>query len=183
MDLRTPYQVQKYLHTLEYHLDDTLTSALTTFQTRRAHCFEGAMLAAALLELQGYPPLVMSFESQDSLDHVVFVFQYKNKWGAVGKSRDPGLYGRKPVYGSLKELAVSYFDPYIDKSAKITAYQIAHMDDSNSDWRSSKKNVWKAERYLLDLPHIKMPSLRQRYQRVLNDYLKNGSKPYHPNWW
>lgn len=183
---RTPWQVQKLLHSFEYNREEsgtTLKSALKTLQERKAHCLEAAFVAAALLEINDYPPLVMSLESQDGIDHVVFIFREKGRWGAVGQSRDPGLYGRAPLFRSLRDLAWSYFDPYIDKSSKVTAYQSAHLDDTEADWRCSLRNVWKAEKYLLEIDHRPLLSSRSRYQRVLREYLKNGVCKEGKGWW
>jgi hypothetical protein len=113
---------------------------LKTLQERKAHCLEAAFAAAALLELNGYPPLVMSLESQDGIDHVVFIFREAGHWGAVGHSRDPGLFGRAPLFRSLRDLAWSYYDPYIDGSSKVTAYQMADLDDTEADIR--KRLSW-----------------------------------------
>ncbi|MBI1326973.1 MAG: hypothetical protein GC136_04950 [Alphaproteobacteria bacterium] len=147
------------------------------------HCFEAAMAAAAILEHHGYPPLVMSLESKDGLDHVIYVFKEKTGWGAITRSRDEGLHGRAPRYHSLRDLAWSYYDPYVDKTGKITAYQVAHMDDCGTNWRSSVKNVWKAEQYLIDLKHIPLKSSKSRYKKLHKDYLEQGPIPRQKNWW
>ena len=65
-----------------------------------AHCLEAALFAAVVLEQHGYPPLLLSFESIDRLDHVIFVYKQRGRWGSVARSRDPGLHGRKPVFAT-----------------------------------------------------------------------------------
>lgn len=184
--LKTPAQVQKYLRSLPYNREETgatLSSAETALRRRRLHCFEAAMAAAAILEHHGYPPLVMSLESKDGLDHVIYVFRQKGRWGAVARSRDEGLHGRPPKYRSLRDLAWSYYDPYVDKSGKIKAYQVAHLDDCGVNWRQSPRNVWKAERYLVDLKHRPLKSSPIRYQKLLRDYLQRGPMPRQAHWW
>ncbi|MBN8537428.1 MAG: hypothetical protein J0M15_10280 [Deltaproteobacteria bacterium] len=181
--INSPRKVQQFLKTFNYNKKDTLRSAISCLQKKEAHCMEAAMLAAAILEPLGYPPLVLSFESQDELDHVLFIFKEKGKWGSIGKSRDTGLHGRAPQYSSLRSLAMSYFDPYIDKTGKITAFQMAHLDNTKSDWRFSRRNVWKAERYLLELKHIKLKPQPTRYKKVKAQYIKNGPLKYGKNWW
>ena len=104
----------------------------------------------------------------------VFVYKKKNRWGSVGYSRDQGLKGRKPVFKSIRALTLSYYEPYIDKTGRITAYQLAHLDDSKSDWRFSLRNVWKAEDYFLDLPHHKLKSSNTRFKKIKARYLKHG---------
>lgn len=146
---------------------------------------EAAHLISLLLELIGYPPLVMSFESIDGLDHVISVFEERTGWGSVGFSRDEGLFGRRPVFQSLKELAQSYFDPYVDKSGCIHSFQVAHLDETRSDWRYGRGNIWAAENFLFKIKHepIKIP--RSRFLQMKKRYLKHGSLPagHDPRWW
>ena len=71
--------------------------------TDTAHCLEAALAAAVILEQHGFPPLVLSFESIDELDHVIFVYQRSGRWGSIGRSRDPGLHGRKPVFATPRD--------------------------------------------------------------------------------
>ena len=184
--LKTPRQVQDYLHSLPYNRErngETLSSAETALRRGRLHCFEAAFVAAAVLEHHGYPPLVVSFDSHDDLDHVIYVFKEKNRWGAVARSRDEGLHGRPARYRSLRDLVWSYYDPYVDKSGKIKGYQLAHLDDCGADWRASKRNVWKAEQYLIDLKHRPLKSSKARYKKLLRNYLRRGPMPRQKHWW
>lgn len=184
--LKTPWQVQEYLRRLPYNREkkgETLFSAESALRRGRVHCFEAAFAAAAILEHHGYPPLVMSLESKDNLDHVIYVFKQRNRWGAIALSRDDGLHGRPARYRSLRDLAWSYYAPYVDKSGKITGYQAAHLDDCGADWRGSKKNVWKAEKYLIKLKHKPLKSSKTRYKKLLQDYLRQGPMPRQRHWW
>lgn len=184
--LKTPQQVQRYLRTLPYNREkkgETLASAETALKRGRLHCFEAAFAAAAILEHHGYPPRVMSLESKDNLDHVIYVFQENGLWGSIALSRDDGLHGRPAQYRSARDLAWSYYDPYVDKSGKITGYQVAHLDDTKTDWRCSKRNVWKAEQYLIKLKHIRIKSSLARYKKLLKNYLDNGPIPRRKGWW
>lgn len=181
-----PEKVQKLIRTFKYNNEpkgETLNSAWETFKNKSAHCFEAAFMAAAILEQKGYPPLVVSLESKDNLDHVIYVYKNKNnKWGSIACSRDEGLHGRKPVFRSARDLALSYYEPYIDKTGCITAYQVVNLDESKSDWRFSKKNVWKAEQFLIDLKHIKIKFNKKRYSAVFKRYLK-GILAKKQSWW
>jgi hypothetical protein len=184
--LKTPRQVQDYLRRRPYNREkngETLYSAETALRRGRLHCFEAALAAAAILEHHGYPPLVLSFESQDDLEHVIFVFRERGRWGAVARSRDEGLHGRPPRYRSLRDLAWSYYDPYVDKTGKITGYQLAHLDACGADWRASKRNVWKAENYLIELRHKPLRSSKIRYKKLLRDYLRRGPMKRQKHWW
>lgn len=184
--LRTPREVQTYLRKLPYNREErgeTLRSAEQCLKIGKAHCLEAAFLAAAILEKHGYPPTVLSFESKDGLDHVIYVFKENGRWGAVARSRDEGLHGRPPIYRSLRDLAWSYFDAYVDKTGRITAYQIANLDDTNTNWRSHKKFLWKTETYLLELKHRPLRSSNTRYKKLLHAYKTNGPMKPKDFWW
>ncbi|MDT7605236.1 MAG: hypothetical protein QOF61_3233 [Acidobacteriota bacterium] len=171
---RTPAQVQRYLSALRYNRERsgaTLRSFREVVRRGEAHCLEAALAAAGVLEQHGYPPLLMSLESQDKLDHVLFVFQRRGLWGAVARSRDLGLHGRKPVFRTLRQLAWSYFDTYVDSTGRITGYGLGNLYELGSyDWRFSTKNVWRVERYLQEIPHREIKSSDRRYERLLARY-------------
>ncbi|HEX6974158.1 MAG TPA: hypothetical protein VF147_07145 [Vicinamibacterales bacterium] len=186
--LRTPAAVQRYLNALPYNTEPppgraTLRSFRGVVRHRTAHCLEAALAAAVILEAHGYPPLVLSFESIDELDHVLFVYRARGRWGSIGRSRDPGLHGRKPVFRTPRDLALSYVDPYVDKTGRITGYAVVDLSVMGDyDWRLSERNVWKVERLLLDWPHRPIRSsdahidrLRRKYFRFLDEH--PGEKP------
>ena len=187
--LRSPLAVQKFLNRLPYneepHGRATLRSFRGVVRHGCAHCLEAALFAAVVLEQHGYPPLVLSFESIDELDHVLFVYRHRGRWGSVARSRDPGLHGRKAVFATPRALALSYFDPYVDFTGRITGYAVvdlaAVMDAY--DWRLAATNVWKVERALLDYPHRairssdrRVDALRAWYRQYRTAY---GRKPVH----
>jgi hypothetical protein len=185
--LRTPLAVQRYLNRLPYNQEPGGRATLRSFRgvVRRgcAHCLEAALFAAVVLEQHGYPPLVLSFESIDELDHVIFVYQRRGRWGSVARSRDPGLHGRKPVFVTPRALALSYFDPYIDFTGRVTGYAVVNVADEMGryDWRLAETNVWKAERMLLEHPHRPIASSDHRVDRLRARYRKyrqeHGRKP------
>jgi hypothetical protein len=175
--LRTPAAVQHYLNELPYNQEPGGRATLRTFRgvvrTGCAHCLEAALFAAVVLEQHGYPPLVLSFESIDELDHVIFLYRRRGRWGSIARSRDPGLHGRRAVFATPRALALSYFDPYIDFTGRLTGYAVVDLAQvmGTYDWRLSPGNVWKVERVLLDYPHRRIQSsdarvraLRQRYR-------------------
>ena len=170
--LGTPSRVQRFLNDLPYneepHGRATLRSFRGVVRHGCAHCLEAALFAAVVLEAHGYPPLVLSFESIDDLDHVLFVYRRGGRWGSVARSRDPGLHGRKPVFATPRALALSYFDPYIDFTGRITGYAVVNLDDAMGtyDWRLADTNVWKVERVLLDYPHREIRSSNRRVNRL-----------------
>src|SRR5215813_9630623 len=143
--LRTPALVQRFLSALPYNWErngGTLRSFREVLKRGEAHCLEAALVAAVILEQHGYPPLLLSLESWDKLDHVIFVFQNQGRWGAVARSRDIGLHGRSIGYG------------------------LGNLDElGNYDWRFSAKNIWKVENYLREIPHRAIRSSDRRYER------------------
>jgi hypothetical protein len=176
--LRTPAAVQAYLNRLPYNTEPppgraTLRSFRGVVRHGTAHCLEAALAAAVILEAHGYPPLVLSFESIDELDHVIYVFRSRGRWGSIARSRDPGLHGRRPVFRTPRDLALSYVDPYVDYTGLITGYAVVDLRIMGGyDWRLSPRNVWKVERMLLEYPHrpirsskARIAALRERYRR------------------
>jgi len=185
--LRTPRAVQAYLNALPYNQEPggraTLRSFRGVVREGCAHCLEAALFAATVLEQHGYPPLLLSFESIDQLDHVIFVYRRNGRWGSIARSRDPGLHGRKPVFATPRALARSYMDPYIDFTGRVTGYVVVNiaalMGDYN--WRLSDTNVWKVERVLLDYPHRPLASSDRHVDRLRARYkafrARFGRKP------
>jgi hypothetical protein len=185
--LRTPTAVQAYLNALPYNQEPhgraTLRSFRGVLRHGCAHCLEAALFAAVVLEQHRFPPLLLSFESIDQLDHVIYVYRRDGRWGSIARSRDPGLHGRKPVFATPRALALSYFDPYIDYTGRVEGYAVVNVADAMGryDWRLSDGNVWKVERMLLDFPHRPIASsdarvrrLRARYKRYREQF---GQKP------
>src|SRR5262244_877789 len=96
----TPEKVQRFLRSIPYNREsdgETCYSFRRVLRENSAHCLEGALVAAVILEQHGYPPVLVSIESKDKLDHVVMLFKRNGRYGAVARSRDIGLHGRKPV--------------------------------------------------------------------------------------
>jgi hypothetical protein len=166
--------VQRYFSSLPYNREKngpSLRSFRELIKHKEAHCLESAVAAAVILEQHGYPPLLLDLESQDLLDHVVFVFRCDGGWGSVGRSRDIGLHGRKPVYRSLRDLAWSYFDPFVDFSGRLKGYAVTSLYElGNYDWRFSPRNMRKIEDHLRAIPHRKIRSSDLRYEKLLARY-------------
>lgn len=184
--LQTPTAVQRWLNALPYNNEkggETLRTFRGVVRTGTAHCLEAALSAAVILEQHRYPPLVLSFESIDLLDHVIFVYRGPRGWGSVARSRDPGLHGRKPVFATPRALALSYFEGYIDFTGGIKAYAVVDLRVLGMyDWRLAKGNVWKVEQLLLDWPHRKIAYSKRRANRLRRRYRAfreaHGYKPW-----
>ncbi len=186
--LSTPRAVQRYLNELPYNEEPGGRATLRSFRgvVRHgcAHCLEAALFAAVVLEQHGYPPLLLSFESIDELDHVIFVYRERGRWGSIARSRDPGLHGRRPVFATPRALALSYFDPYVDDTGRVTGYIVVDIAALMGDyeWRRAETNVWKVERVLLEHPHRSISSSDRRVARLRDRYkrfrrLHPGRKP------
>lgn len=179
--LRTPAQVQRYFSSMPYNWErkgGTLRSFREVLKVGEAHCLEAAVGAAVILEQHGYPPLLMDIESVDLLDHVIFVFQKDRLWGSIGRSRDIGLHGRRPIFRSLRDLTWSYFDPYVDFSGRIKGYGVTSLYElGNYDWRVSPRKMTKIEEHLRQIPHRPIRSSDKRYEQLLARY-KRYKKRY-----
>ena len=184
--LRTPAAVQAWLNALPYNTEaggETLRTFRGVVTRSTAHCLEAALFAAVTLEQHGYPPLLMSFESVDRLDHVIFVYRAPQQgWGSIARSRDPGLHGRRPVFATPRALALSYVDPYVDGTGRVRGYAVAHLAAMGRyDWRFATGNVWAVERLLIDWPHHRIRTSDARHRRMRRRYLAyrkaHGGKP------
>lgn len=177
---RTPRQVQHFLRNLRYNRKETLRTFRGIVRRGEAHCLEAALAAAAILEQHGYAPLLLSFDSQDLLDHVLFLFRSQGRYGTVARSRDAGLHGRKPVFRTLRSLVMSYVDPYVDGSGRIRGYGVLDLRTlKRCDWRLSPKNAWAVERALIRMRHQKLKTSDRRYEAMLQKYLAFRKK--HPD--
>lgn len=180
---RTPRQVQGLIHRLTYNRErqgETLRSFRGVLEHGTAHCLEAALVAATILEQHGYPPLLLDIESQDDLDHILFLFRRHGRWGTVAKSREPGLHGRRPVFRTVRQLVQSYVDPYVDRVARITGYGVADLRTlARSDWRLSTRNLWQIQNALIRMPHQPLKTSDRRYKIVLRNYL--GFKEKYPH--
>ena len=172
--LNTPAKVQRFFTAMDYNRETnggTLKSFRELVKGREAHCLEAAVGAAVILEQHSYPPLLLDLESQDLLDHVIYVFKDNGRWGSIARSRDIGLHGRKPVYRTLRDLAWSYFDPFVDFSGRLKGYGVMSLYDlGDYDWRFSPRRMLKIEDHLRAMPHKRLYSSDARYERLLEKY-------------
>ncbi len=167
--------VQAFLRSLPYNWErngETLRTFRGVVRHWEAHCLEAALTAATILDQHGYPPILLDLESQDGLDHDLFLFQHRGRWGTVARSRDPGLHGRRPVFRTVRDLIASYVDPYVNETCRIVGYGIGDLDALvRSDWRVSARNVWEVERALIKMPHRRLHTSDRRYTRMRKRYL------------
>ena len=170
--LKDPYGIQRFLDDMPYHLTDTAWSPRQVLRENTAHCFEGAIFAAAALRANGYPPLIIDFEAEHDTDHVLAIYRVKGHWGAVAKSNYTGCRYREPVYRSLRELAMSYFNIYFNLRRERTLrtfsrpVNLARFD--NQAWMTTEKPIWFIVYYLLEIHHYKLltPGMVKRLHRI-----------------
>lgn len=160
--LKTPARIQDFVNRLPINLEedgDTCFSPRMVLRRNKAHCMEGAMLAAAALHVNGSQPLVLDLTaSPGDFDHVVAVFQIGGKFGAISKTNHAVLRYREPVYRDIRELAMSYFHEYFTDDGKKTlrsyspAVNLARFDSRN--WMTSEEEVWYIPEYLAEVKHF-----------------------------
>lgn len=170
--LRSPERIQGFLDTLPYHDADTAYSPRLVLRERTAHCLEGAMLAALALRYHGEAPWILDLEAEQDSDHVITVFRRNGAWGAIASSNYAGLRFRAPVYRSLRELALSYFENYFNHRRERTLRTFSRpVDLSRFDsrgWMTSERSVWCVAEHLCLIPHTRIltPAMERALSRV-----------------
>jgi hypothetical protein len=155
--LKTPAQIQRFVDELIYQYADTAGSPQRVLRERKGHCLEGALLAAAALRINGHPPMLMDLEAVRDDDHVVALYREQSLWGGIAKSNFAGLRFRSPVYRTLRELALSYFDHYYNLRGERTlrAYagpvNLSRLDSEH--WMTADEDVWCVPELLIAARH------------------------------
>jgi hypothetical protein len=170
--LKTPAGIQKFLDDLPYNLSYTAASPKKVLHDRTASCLEGGIFGAAALRIIGFPPLIFDLEAEQDTDHVVAIFKVRGHWGAVAKSNFTGCRYREPVYRSLRELAMSYFNIYFNLRGERTLRRysrpvnLARFDHLN--WMTTEKPTWFIAEHLCEIPHISLltPAMEKNLTRV-----------------
>jgi hypothetical protein len=174
--LRNPTGVQAFLDNIPYHLAGTAFSPRMVIEHRTAHCLEGAIFAAAALRVLGYPPLLLDLEGEADSDHVIAVFRGNGAWGAVAISNFSGLRYRAPVYRSLRELAMSYFNDYFNlrrqRSLRTFSRPVNLSRFDAQDWMVRTDNVWFIAEHLCEIPHT--PLLTPKMRKSLTPVDRRG---------
>jgi hypothetical protein len=159
--LSTPSKIQDYLNSLAFNHEkngETNMSVREVLKSKRAHCFEGALLAAAGLAIQGHKPLVLDLKARDpDFDHVVALFQQDGYWGAISKTNHAVLRYREPVYKTVRELAMSYFNEYFLPTGEKTLRSFSkpfNLNKYTPDWLVSEDNLEYIAHDLDWSPHV-----------------------------
>jgi hypothetical protein len=155
--LKTPALIQKFVDALPYQYANTAGSPQRVLRERKGHCLEGALLAAAALRVNGYPPLLLDLEAVHDDDHVVALYRERGLWGGIAKSNFAGLRFRAPIYRTLRELALSYFEHYYNLRGERTlrgysqAVNLAGLD--GQEWMTAEEDVWCVPELLIAARH------------------------------
>jgi hypothetical protein len=181
--LRTPYAVQAFLDALPYnteHEGESFRSPRRVLRDRTANCIEGAVFAAAALRAHRRPPLIMDLTAVHDEDHVIAPFRERGGWGAIGTSKFSGLRYREPVYRSLRELVMSYFEHYFNLAGERTLrgygrpVNLARFD--HMGWMTAEEDLWAVAEHLESITHVAiLPGARApRLTRVDERLMRAG---------
>src|SRR5438309_6500389 len=178
--LKNPHGFQRFLYAMPDPVADTAWSPRRILREETAHCFEGAMLAAAALRVNGYPPLIFDLEAEHDTDHVVAIYRAHGHWGAIAKSNYTGCRYREPVYRSLRELALSYFDVYFnlrrERSLRTFSRPVNLARFDSRHWMTTDKPIWFIAEYLFEIRHFRLitPAMVRNLHRLDNRSFKAG---------
>jgi hypothetical protein len=161
--LNTPIKVQDFIHKIPTNWEkkgETLFSPSEVLRENKAHCMEAALLAAAIFWYHGQKPLILDLRAtKDDYEHVIALFRQNGHWGAISKSNHNGLLYRDPIYRSIRELVMSYFNEYFLDNGKKTLRDYSRPFDLRkfgTDWVTSDDNLWDIDKALDKSPHVKI---------------------------
>lgn len=171
-----PEKIQYFLdHEVRYNKEPdgaTCRSPRRVLRDRVAHCIEGALFAAAALRINGYPPLILDMEAVRDDDHIIALFKQSGHWGAIGKSNYAGLRFREPVYRTLRELVMSFFEHYYnlkgEKTLRTFSRPVNLTRFDKLGWMTAEEELWEIGHYLDAVPHqpILTAAMIRRLRRV-----------------
>jgi len=167
--LNTPQKVQDFINRIPINFEekgDTCYSPKKVLKENKCHCIEGAILAALILRTNGHPPLIVDLEaSEKDFDHVIAVFKIDNKWGAISKTNHAVLRYRDPVYKSVRELVMSYFNEYSNEVGEKTLRKFSNpVNLSKFDghgWMHNEEDVWYIPNHLTEIKHFPIIERKQ----------------------
>lgn len=157
VQFKEPYHIQQFLDAVPYNPNAECRSPRLVISEQKAHCFEGALFAAAMLRELGFKPLILDMIAENDDDHVIAVFKTGTCWGAIAKSNTTALRYREPVYRSIRELIMSYFDFYFntlgDKSLRSYSRPVNLSRFDKKNWSQTDSDLEYIGDYLTRIPH------------------------------
>lgn len=167
--LNTPVKIQNFLDKLKINFEengDTCFSPKIVLKQKKCHCIEGAILAALALRINGYPPLLVDLTAnKNDFDHVIAVFKKNKKWEAISKTNHAVLKYRDPVYNSIRELVMSYFNEYFNDDGEKTLRSFSlPINLSRFDklgWMNAEENIFYIPEYLVSVKHFPIMTKEQ----------------------
>ncbi len=171
--LTPPWRIQRLLDALDYDVrGEGCRSPRRALRESRVQCLDGALLAAAALRVQGYPPLIFDLEAERDDDHVLAVYRIDGCWGALGRSNYSGLRGREPIYPTLRALALSYVESYFNlrgqKSLRRFSGAVSLARFDRRQWMTTEDDLWDVPEYLVGVRHQRLltPAQERRLSGV-----------------
>jgi hypothetical protein len=184
--LSTPIKIQDFLDSLPVNYEkngETIMSPKRSLSAGRVHCFEGAMIAALALWINGEEPLLLDLKAlPPDVDHVVALYKRNGLWGAISKTNHATIRFRDPVYKTFRELALSYFHEwFVDKTGKKTMRSFStkalNLKKYGTKWVTDEKDLQHLSDKLDSLPHEKIvPKKNLRYLRKADDMERKAGK-------
>lgn len=156
--LTPPWRIQRFLDGLEYDVrGEGCRSPRRVLRERKVQCMDGALLGAAALRVQGHRPLIVDLEAVFDDDHVLAVFRQDGRWGAVARSNYSGLRYREPLFRTIRDLALSYFENYFNLRRQKTLRRFSRPVDltrfDKRHWMTAEDDLWDIPEFLVDVRH------------------------------
>jgi hypothetical protein len=159
--LNTPNKIQDFINSLEINFElgkETCMSPRMVLRGKKAHCMEGALLAAAILRFHGHRPLVIELHTNPKDDdHAIALFKKDGKWGAITKTNHAVLRYREPIYENIRELVMSYFHEYFDDNGRKNLRSYSRPVDlsifDKYNWMTAEEDLWYIDDYLSKVQH------------------------------
>jgi len=181
--LDTPKKIQAFLNAVPANFEpdgDTVLSVREVLRQQRAHCIEGAMVAACALWIHGEPPLLLDLEAVHDYDHVIALFRRGGRWGAISKTNHVPLRYRDPVYRSVRELAMSYFHEYANKRGQKTLRKYSRIFDlrrvNPGLWVTNGEDCWEVAEMLDEIRHYPLIGRHHELHLRTRDYLERRAQ-------
>ncbi|HEV7498751.1 MAG TPA: hypothetical protein VGQ33_02055 [Vicinamibacteria bacterium] len=157
--LSPPWRIQRRLDAMDYDSAGAgCRSPRRVLREGRVQCMDGALFAAAALRVQGYRPLILDLEAEQDDDHVLALFRVRGGWGAIGRSNYSGLRYREPLYRTVRDLALSYFESYFNLRRQKTLRRYSVPVDlarfDRRQWMTAEDDLWDIPNYLVDVKHF-----------------------------